>query len=321
RLEFYRDEDEFISNGENIPVYREPVDSTFYEPNVIVSKQTDVIRPNVYTKSDDTDSRQLRNIVKSWDELKNTAHPLKDKNYRFIFHTPKYRHGAHTTPVDTDVVAIWFGPFGDIYRHDKRMPYITEMYVDINPLDAKELGLEDGDYAYIDADPLDRPFRNWKNNSEDYKVARLMCRIRYYPGTPRGVVRMWHNVYSASYGSVRGIKENPTGLAKNPFTGYQALFRSGSHQSCTRAWLKPTLMTDSMVRKDFFGQTVGRGFAVDIHCPTGAPREAMVKIEFAEPGGYGGERYFRPIKLGIRPTYESEEFKKYLKGEFVKWQK
>jgi len=220
--------------------------------------------------------------------------------------------------VDTDVVAIWFGPFGDIYRHDKRMPYITEMYVDINPLDAKELGLEDGDYAYIDADPEDRPFRGWQNRKEEYKVARLMCRIRYYPGTPKGVIRMWHNVYAATFGTVRDAEKNPTGLAKNLQTGYQSLFRFGSHQSCTRGWLKPTLMTDSLTRKELFGQLIRKGFAPDVHCPTGAPREAFVKIEFAEPGGIDGKRVWRPAELKIRPTYEDEDFKNYFKGTFVK---
>ena len=327
RLEFYRDEEEFRINGENLPVYREPVDSTFYEPNVIVAKPNPFIQPETpeqWGESNDnlsTDVRQGRNIVKSWDKVRQTKHPLmeKDPKYRFIFHTPKYRHGAHTTPVDTDVVAIWFGPFGDIYRHDERMPYITEIYVDINPLDAKELGLEDGDYAYIDADPEDRPFRGWqkKRDSEEYKVARLLCRIRYYPGTPRGITRMWHNTYAATFGSVKGAGENPTGLAKNTSTGYQALFRSGSHQSCTRGWLKPTHMTDSLVRKGLFGQGIGKGFVPDVHCPTGAPRESFVKIDFAEPGGIKGKRVWRPVELKIRPTYEDEDFKSYLKGGFV----
>ncbi len=331
RLEFYRDEDEFLINGENLPVYREPVDSTFYEPNVIVAKPHPAIKPETPdkwgAKVDDltTDIRQGRNVVKSWDEMKQTRHPLmnQDEKYRFIFHTPKYRHSAHTTPVDTDVVAIWFGPFGDIYRHDKRMPFITELYVDINPLDAKELGLEDGDYAFIDADPSDRPFRNWqqKKNSEEYEVARLMARIRYYPGTPRGVVRMWHNSYAATFGTIKGAKENPTGLAKNLHTGYQALFRRGSHQSCTRGWIKPTHMTDSLVRKGLFGQKIGKGFAPDIHCPTGAPREAFVKIEYAEPGGIDGKRLWRPAELKIRPTYEKDAFHKYLQGGFVKKKK
>ncbi len=34
RLEFYRGEPEFLEAGENLVVYREPVDSTFYDPNV-----------------------------------------------------------------------------------------------------------------------------------------------------------------------------------------------------------------------------------------------------------------------------------------------
>lgn len=327
RLEFYRDEEEFRINGENLPVYREPIDSTFYEPNVIVSKPHPGIQPETpadWGESNDnlsTDIRQGRNIVKPWDEVKNTKHPLmsKDQRYKFIFHTPKYRHGAHTTPVDTDVVAVWFGPFGDIYRHDKRMPFVTEMYVDINPLDAKELGLEDGDYAFIDADPHDRPFRGWekKKDSEEYKVARLLCRVRYYPGTPRRIARMWHNSYASTFGSVRGSEENANGMAKSNLTGYQSLFRRGSHQSCTRGFIKPTHMTDSLVRKGLFGQGIDKGFMSDVHCPTGAPRESFVKIEFAERGGINGKKVWRPAELGMRPTYEDENLKNYIKGGFV----
>ncbi len=327
RLEFYREEEEFRISGENLPVHREPIDSTFYEPNVIVAKPHEAIRPETPDKwgvSPDNLStyvRQGRNVVKPWDEVKRTKHPLtqKDERYRFIFHTPKYRHGAHTTPVDTDVCAIWFGPFGDIYRRDRRMPFVTEFYVDINPLDAKELGIDDGDYVWIDADPEDRPFRGWQKfkRTDKYEVSRLLVRARYYPGTPRGVTRMWHNAYAATFGSVRGAKENPTGLAKNPITGYQALFRTGSHQSCTRGWIKPTHMTDSLVRKGLFGQKIGKGFVPDVHCPTGAPREAFVKIELAEKGGRGGKGLWHPIKLGIRPTYESREFADYVEGKLT----
>jgi nitrate reductase alpha subunit len=44
------------------------------------------------------------------------------------------------------------------------MPSVTEGYVDINPLDAKALGIEDGDYVHIDADPEDTPYRGWKKD-------------------------------------------------------------------------------------------------------------------------------------------------------------
>jgi nitrate reductase alpha subunit len=323
RLEFYRDEDEFIEAGENLPVHREPIDSTFYEPNVIVAPPSEWIRPagpeDYGVGRDDVsgETRQGRNVVRPWSEQKNAPHPLRAEGYTFVFHTPKYRHGAHTLPVDTDMVAILFGPFGDIYRHDKRKPGVGEGYVDINPEDAKALGVEDGDYVWIDSDPEDRPFRGWQDRPEDYKFSRLLCRARYYPGTPLGITRMWFNMYGSTPGSVEGHETRPDGMAKNPRTGYQALFRSGSHQSATRGWLKPTWMTDSLVRKGIAGQQIGKGFLPDVHCPTGAPRESIVKITRAEPGGIGGEGLWRPAAQGLRPSYESEAMQKYLQGGFV----
>ncbi len=323
RLEFYRDEDEFIEAGENLPVHREPVDSTFYEPNVIVAGSHDAIRPagpDSYGIDPDDQSnevRQGRNVVKTWRELEKSPHPLAKDGYTFVFHTPKYRHGSHTMPIDTDMIAILFGPFGDIYRRDKRMPFVGEGYVDINPADARALGVDDGDYVWIDSDPSDRPFRGWQSNQKDYEFSRLMCRARYYPGTPRGVTRMWFNMYGATPGSVEGTKTRSDGLAKNPKTNYQAMFRSGSHQSATRGWLKPTWMTDSLVRKDLFGQSIGKGFLPDVHCPTGAPREAIVKITRAEPGGLNAEGLWRPAAKGLRPSYESDAMRRYLVGSFL----
>jgi nitrate reductase alpha subunit len=323
RLEFYREEDEFIEAGENLPVHREPVDSTFYEPNIIVAPPHEALRPagpEIYGVSPADISgevRQGRNVVKTWAEAKRSAHPLAKDGYTFVFHTPKYRHGAHTMPIDTDMVAVLFGPFGDLYRHDKRTPFVAEGYVDIHPADAKALGVEDGDYVWVDSDPADRPFRGWQDNKKDYEFARLLCRARYYPGTPRGVTRMWFNMYGATPGSQEGQAKRPDGLAKNPRTNYQAMFRSGSHQSATRGWLKPTWMTDSLVRKGLFGQGVGKGFLPDVHCPTGAPRESIVKITKAEPGGIGGKGLWRPAALGFRPRYETDEMRRYLAGEFL----
>ncbi|MEZ5289896.1 MAG: molybdopterin-dependent oxidoreductase [Vicinamibacterales bacterium] len=322
RLEFYREEDEFIEAGENLPVHREPIDSTFHEPNVIVAPKHEAIRPKgpedygVARTDLSCEVRCGRNVVLTWAEAKKTQHPLTKQGFKFVFHTPKYRHGSHTTPIDTDMNAMLFGPFGDIYRRDKRSPFVTEGYVDINPNDAKELGVQDGDYVWIDPDPEDRPFRGWQKNAKDMEFARLICRARYYPGTPRGVTRMWFNMYGATPGSVEGAKSRADGLAKNPRTKFQAMFRSGSHQSATRGWLKPTWMTDSLVRKEMFGQGIGKGFLPDVHCPTGAPREAFVKISRAEPGGIGQQGVWRPVALGIRPHNESDAMKRYLAGDY-----
>jgi len=324
RLEFYRFEPEFIEGGENLVVYREPVDSTPYEPNVLVGHAHQAIRPKspedygLSTSDVSAETRQVRNVMLTGEELVKSKHPLRLKLHTHVYHTPKYRHGAHSTPVDTDYTSIWFGPFGDVYRHDKRMPSNTEGYVDINPLDAKELNIEDGDYVHIDADPEDRPYRGWKEGTEEYKVARLMLRARYYPGTPRGIARTWHNMYGSTFGSVRAQEARTDGLAKSETTNYQSMYRFGSHQSATRAWLRPTLMTETLVHKGMYGQGMGKGFEPDIHCPVGAPRESFVKITKAEVGGMNGSKLWRPASLGYRPTYENQAMKEYLKGRFMK---
>ncbi len=326
RLEFYRGEREFLESGENLPVYREPIDSTFYEPNVIVSKPHPALKPlqpESFGQSRDdlsTEARQVRHVMKPWSEVKMTRHPLRAKGagFKFVYHTPKYRHGAHSTPVDTDFMAALFGPFGDMYRRDKRMPHTGEGYVDINPADARELGIGDGDYIWVEADPDDRPFRGWQDRKGLYKVGRLLARARYYPGTPRGILRTWHNMYGATIGSVKGAETRKDGLARSPLTGYQAMYRTGSHQSATRAWLKPTLMTDTLVHKGPFTQSIEAGFSADIHCPTGAPREAFVRIIKAEAGGFGGKGLWRPVTLGFRPANESPAMLSYVGGQYTK---
>jgi len=324
RLEFYRDEPEFMEHGENLPVYREPIDATPHEPNVIVTKGHPVLQPNgpekYGLKIDDlsTETRQVRNVMKPWSELKVTKHPLnaKDPAYKFMFITPKYRHGAHSTPVDIDWMAALFGPFGDMFRHDKRSPWTGESYIEVNPADAKALGINDGDYVWFDADPEDRPYRGWKKEDPYYKVARGMCRARFNNAIQPGVTRMWFNMYVATKGSVKGAETRKDGLAKNPETNYQAMFRHGSHQSGTRAWLGPTLQTETMARKPYFGQLMGKGYEADVHTVVGAPKESFVKLEKAEDGGLDSKGLWFPAKEGLRPTYESDLMKRYLTGGF-----
>jgi nitrate reductase alpha subunit len=327
RLEFYRPETEFQAAGESLPVYREPVDATFYDPNVILSNKAHPSirpkRPGDYGNADDkrdVETRQYRNVVLSWSELQATRHPLSERDpaFRFVFQTPKYRWGAHSTAVDADWIAMLFGPFGDPYRRDPRMPWTGEAYMEINPKDAEEHGLTDGDYAWVDADPEDRPYRGWKEDDPYYEVARGMMRVRVYPGMPRGVIRTWFNMYAATPGTVAEQKKAEGNPARNPVTGYVSLFRHGSHQSGTRAWLRPTQMTESLVRKAYFGQVVGKGFEADVHSVSGAPKEAFVKVEKAEDGGTGKERIWRPVTLGLRPEAPSAALQAYLAGSFVR---
>ncbi len=325
RLEFYKDDARLIEAGENLPVYREPVDSTRFEPNAIIGKSRAfalMASPESYGLETNGNSlmiaenRQGRNVVLTTAELMKTEHPLKPNGYNLCFNTPKYRHGAHTTPIDTDLMSLWWGPFGDIYRHDKRKPSTGEGFADINPIDAKKYGIDEGDYMWVDADPGDRPYRGWKEGTPDYELSRLKVRARYYGGISPGTVRMYFNAYGATYGSVEGQKTRADGLAKNPRTNYQAMMRTGSHQSCTRAWLTPTLMTDSMTHKSQIGQEIVKGMEADVHCANGAPKESYVKVSLCEKGGTDGGLW-RVAALGWRPTYENEAMKRYLKGGFV----
>jgi len=325
RLEFYRPELEFIEAGENLIVHREPSEATFHDPCAIAAAPHPAIRPKRpadWGIPDDDRShitRQMRNTTYNVAELIASRHPLLDHGFDHVFYTPKYRHGAHTTPVDTDIMSVLFGPFGDMYRRDRRTPSTGEMYVDINPHDARGLGIQDGDYVWIDGDPADLPFRGWDDpaRKDEYKVARCLARARYYPGTPRGITRMWFNGYMATPGSVKAHESRPDGLAKNAETNYQAMFRYGGHQSLTRSWLKPTHQTQSLITRRSWSNEVTRGFNVDVHCVTSAPRESLAKFTRAEAGGLNGKGLWRPVALGLRPTNESPALKRYLRGGFV----
>ena len=326
RLEFYRPEPEFIDAGENLVVHREPSDATFYDPCSIAAAPHPAMRPKtpadwgIPAEDLGHNTRQMRNNQYDVAALLETRHPLRDQGWDHVFHTPKYRHGAHTMPIDTDYMAALFGPFGDMYRRDKRMPGTGEMYVDINPQDAKGLGISDGDYVWIDGDPNDLPFRGWNdpNRQGEYRVARCMARARYYPGTPPGITRMWFNGYMATPGTVAAAESRADGVAKNAQTNYQALFRYGGHQSMTRSWLKPTHQTHTMISRRSWTQELTKGFNVDVHCVTSSPREALARFTKAENGGIDGKGLWRPVTLGLRPSNESDALKQYLAGGFVR---
>jgi nitrate reductase alpha subunit len=213
-------------------------------------------------------------------------------------------------------MAMLFGPFGDVYRDDPRMPWAGEAYAELNPEDAKDLGILDGDYIWIDADPADRPYRGAKPDDPFYDVARVMMRTRVFPGMPKGTIRTWFNMYAATKGTVAAKRSDPDGPAQNPETGYPALFRHGSHQSATKAWLRPTQMTDTMPRKSYFGHQLGVGFEADVHSPSGAPKESFVRVVRAESGDLDGRRW-HPLRTGLRPQAPSKRLRAYIAGRYV----
>jgi nitrate reductase alpha subunit len=320
RLELYREEDEWINQGENMILHREPIEATPHQPRVIVAPPGLVtLRPVDYGIPDsetDADSKALYNKVMTTEELLRTENPLRKKGLTFFLSTPKPRHRTHSSWSSSDWNAIWSSNFGDPYRLDKRSPWVGEEEMDINPADAVEAGIKDGDYVRVDANPEDRPYIGHKESDTLAEVSRLMIRAHYNPALPRGMLVIIHGIPGATHRSVKAQKTNPDGSARTD-TGYISAVRFGSQQSVVRGHLQPTQMTESLVHKDYFTNKITQGFLVDTHTPTGAPKEVMVKITLAEDGGRDGTGTWEPARTGFTPGKENDDMKRFLSGGFI----
>ncbi|MEK7860750.1 MAG: molybdopterin-dependent oxidoreductase, partial [Chloroflexota bacterium] len=199
RLNAYCDIPEAIEYGENFIVHREGPEATPYLPNVIVSTNP-LVRPDDYgipAEAEEADLRTVRNLKRSWAEVKRTTNPLWAKGFQFYCLTPKTRHRVHSSWSNVDWQMIWDSNFGDPYRPDKRAPGVTDHQMHINPQAAADLGIADGDYVWVDANPADRPYKGWKASDPFFKVARLMLRAKYNPAYPYGTVMIKHAPYIA----------------------------------------------------------------------------------------------------------------------------
>jgi nitrate reductase alpha subunit len=320
RLEFYREEDTFIKEGENVIVHREPIEATQYLPNVIVCGAAEALRPerrDIPLTATGAEEKTRRNLVMGWDVVKGLTNPLVAAGYRFVFITTKTRHSTHSSWMMTDWNLIWGSSFGDPYRTDKRSPQVGEPEVRINPDDGKALRVEDGDYVFVDADPGDRPYVGWKPDDAMYQAARLKLRARYDPRVRPGMVISRHAPWAATPRTVQAQQSRPDGRTLTE-TGYEANFRSGSLQSCVRAYCQPTMMTDDLVRKNAVGQGISQGQANDAYGVNTPYKEALVKITKAEDGGLDGHGRWEPTLTGFTPGNESQTMRRYMNGDYLK---
>jgi nitrate reductase alpha subunit len=320
RMHAYSDIPDAIEYGENFIVHREGPEATPYLPNVIVSSNP-YIRPDDYgipPTAEHWDERTVRNIKKPWDEVKLSRNFLWDRGFHFFLLTPKTRHRVHSQWSDVDWHLIFDSNFGDPHRVDKRAPGVGEHQIHINPQAARDQGINDGDYVYVDANPADRPYIGAKPDDPFYRVARCMVRVHYNPAYPYNTVMMKHAPYIATERSVKAHETRPDGRALSADTGYQANFRYGSHQSVTRNWHMPMHQTDTLFhkRKAFMGFFFGG--EADNHAINTVPKETLVRISKAEDGGLGGKGVWAPVKTGYTPDNESEFMDRYLNGDLTK---
>ena len=319
RLNAYSDIQEAIDYGENFIVHREGPEATQYLPNVIVSSNP-YVKPKDYGipwHSEHWDERTVRNVKLSWTETKTTTNFLWEKGFRFFFMTPKTRHRVHSQWSNVDWHIMYDSNFGDPYRVDKRTPDVGEHQMHMNPNAAKDLGIEDGDYVYVDANPADRPYFNANPSDPFYKVARCMVRVIYNTAYPYNIVMMKHGPYMATERSVDAHETRKDGRALSKDTGYQANMRYGSQQSVTRNWHMPMHQTDTLFHKSKAFVKFIFGGEADNHAINTVPKETLVRIVKAENGGLGGKGVWFPATQGTTPDKENSIMKRYLEGEFV----
>jgi nitrate reductase alpha subunit len=320
RLCAYCDLPEAIEYGENLIVHREAVEATPFLPNVIVSTSP-YLRPVDYGIAPDdmdADRRTVRNIKMPWSEVKKTVNPLWAAGYRFFCSTPKSRHSTHSSWSTVDWHWIWATSFGDPYRKDKRAPGVGDSQIQISPTAAKELGLNEGDYVYVDANEADRPFVGAKPDDLRTKAFRCMVRVKFNPSLPHHMTIMKHTGWIATERTVKAHESRKDGRALANDTGYQASYRYGSHQSITRSWLPPMHQTDTLFHKQTGDMGFIFGFAVDNHGVNTVPKETLIRITKAEPGGIGGVGVWPPATSGFSPGVESKEMQAYLAGTLTK---
>ena len=324
RMNAYCDIPEAIQYGENFVVHREGPEATPYMPNVIVSSNP-YIRPDNFgitpemlqSEVLDGDVRTVANNKMSWADVKNTKNPLWEQGFHFYCLTPKTRHRVHSQWSSVDWHAIWDSNFGDPYRRDKRMPGVGEHQLHINPEAARDLEIEDGDYVFVDANPADRPYLGWNEDDPFYKVARLMLRAKFNPAYPYNVIMIKHSPSMATERSVKAHETRPDGRAVSEDTGYQANLRYGSHQSLTRDWAMPMHQTDTLFHKAKVATAFMFGGEADNHAINTVPKETLVKITKAEPGGRDGEGVWEPATTGLTPAKENDFMNRYLAGDLT----
>jgi nitrate reductase alpha subunit len=129
-----------------------------------------------------------------------------------------------------------------------------------------------------------------------------------------------HSPFMATEKSVKAHETRPDGRAVSEDTGYQANLRYGSHQSLTRDWAMPMHQTDTLFHKSKIATAFIFGGEADNHAINTVPKETLVKITKAEPGGPGGQGVWPPATTGFTPAKENRDMTAYLSGDYVKVQ-
>lgn len=321
RLNAYCDLPEAIEAGENFIVHREGVEATPHLPNAIVSTNP-FIRPvdhGIPENDADPLLRSVRNVKKSWRAVRFAKNPVWEDGHALFALVPAGKQRVRSRWGETDWNLVLSGAFGDPFRTDPRTPGAGEAEVQMNPAAARDLGVQDGDYVWVDASTIDRPFVGMKPTDPWYRqVARCKLRVRFNPACPAQAVLLSGGGPMATDRTSAARRSREDRRAISEATGYQAIFPSGGVASLTRPWLNPLRMTDSLVHRARDGASLAVGGDPDVHGPEGAPNETLVRVQRAEEGGPGGTGSWKPAGTGLTAGNESRLMARYVSGEIVR---
>jgi nitrate reductase alpha subunit len=80
----------------------------------------------------------------------------------------------------------------------------------------------------------------------------------------------------------------------------------------------PMHQTDNLFHKSKDATHFVFGYEPDNHAVNTVPKETLVRVEFAEAGGLGGQGLWLPGTTGRSPGNENREMVDYLLGRFVR---
>ncbi len=217
RLHAYSDVPEAIEYGENFIVHREGPEATPYLPERHRQREPATSAPTTTASRrtaehwDDADGAQREAAVGRGEEDQEL--PLGEGLPVLLPHAEDAPQRPLAAGRNVDWHIIWDSNFGDPYRLDKRAPSVGEHQLHMNPQAARDLGIKDGDYVYVDANPADRPYLGAKPSDPFYKVARCMLRVQVQPAYPYNVVMMKHAPFIATERTVKAHETRPDGRA------------------------------------------------------------------------------------------------------------
>ncbi len=319
----YCDIPEAIEYGENFIVHREGPEATPYLPNVIVSSNP-LIRPEDYgipRDELDAEKRTVRNVRLPWAEVKKTKNPLWEQGFQFYCLTPKTRHTVHSCWAVTDWNVIWASNFGDPRRVDKRQPGVGDHQVHMNPQAARDLGLDDGDYVYVDANPADRPYVGYEDDPKDpfYKVARLMLRVKYNPAYPYNTVMTKHGTFIATEKTVKAHETRagrPRGVGRHGLPVELPLRVAAEHHAGLGDADAPDRHAVPQEEDRHVVHVRRRGRQPrDQH---GAEGDARARHEGGRRAGSAARAYGCRARAACRPAARTTFMQRYLDGGVVK---